>query len=86
MCSDDSVEVKTFPFSTWIQQLGAWKNLTEKIKKKKNRESQKERQGLFSNVHTGISIMESSWKIPRESVHMYQFNLTKGGGVYLGFQ
>lgn len=29
--------------------------------------------------------MENSWKIPRESVHMYQFNLTKEGGCYLGF-
>ena len=33
-----------------------------------------------------LTSMENSWKIPRESVHMYQFNLTKVGGCYLGFQ
>lgn len=29
--------------------------------------------------------MENSWKIPRESVHMYQFNLTKEGDFIQGF-
>lgn len=77
MCSDDSVEVKT-SFFNLDPAVGSLKNLTEKnfFKIESNRKKDKV---YFQTCIQEFSIMENSWKIPRESVHMYQFNLTKEG-------